>query len=268
MTAANPSRPGERLQGSDVHVWLGFPPANQDTALLHAYGELLSPEEWQRHALLKFSGDKFAYLYAHALLRSVLSKYAPVEPRGWQFLVGEHGRPEIANALARLEALSFSLSHTQGLAVVAVTQAAPVGVDAEQVRARPAPLEVASGHFSPREVRDLHVVPEGRRSDRFYEYWTLKEAYIKARGLGLSAALDLFSLQFVGERSVRLSVEPALRDDAKSWKLWQFLPSADHVVAVCARRAPPQRQHLVCRRCTPLAGDEPFEPIGLRESAG
>jgi 4'-phosphopantetheinyl transferase len=256
----------EKLHDSDVHVWLGFPPADQDAALLDAYGRLLSPEERLRHARFKFPGDQWSFLFAHALLRSVLSKYLAVDPGAWHFSTGEHGRPEIADATASMGALSFNLSHTQGLAVVAVTRAAPVGVDAEQRRARPAPTELTSSHFAPQEVLDLHAVPEHRRSDRFYEYWTLKEAYVKARGLGLSAALDQFCFQFEGERSVRLSVEPGQRDNADSWKLWQFLPSADHVVAVCARRAAPERQRLVCRRCIPLDGDEELVPIAVRES--
>ena len=267
MAAASVSNPEERLQDSDVHVWLGFPPAFHDTALSDAYSRLLSPEERQRHARFRFPGDQWSFLFAHALLRSVLSRSVPVDPGALHFSTGAHGRPEIAAAPASIEPLSFNASHTQGLAVVAVTRAAPVGVDAEERRARLAPTELASSHFAPQETLDLHAVPEARRSDRFYEYWTLKEAYVKARGLGLTAALDQFSFQFEGERSVRLAVEPALRDAAESWKLWQFRPSADHVVAVCARRAPPERQRLVCRRCVPLAGDEPFEPIALRESA-
>lgn len=257
----------ELLHGSDVHVWLGFLAAIHDPALLDAYRLLLNAEERQRQARFAFSSDRHSYLVTHAMLRIVLSKYAPIQPRAWQFSTNDYGRPEIANADSSATQIKFNVSHAHGLVVVAVTRAPAVGVDVEEVRARPAPAELADRHFAPQEILALQALPAQRQSDRFYEFWTLKEAYIKARGLGLSIPLDQFSFQFEGERSVHFCAEPSLQDSAESWKFWQFCPSADHVLALCVRRGSPAAPRLLCRSCIPLNRDELLEPLAVRESA-
>jgi 4'-phosphopantetheinyl transferase len=258
---------GEQLHGNDVHVWLGCPPEIRDPALLHAYHLLLNAEERQRQARFVFSGDRHSYLVAHALLRIVLSKYAPIQPQAWQFMTNDYGRPEIANHDPSARQINFNVSHAHGLAVVAVTRAPAVGVDVEEVRARPAPLELADRHFAPQEILALQALPAQRQSDRFYEFWTLKEAYIKARGLGLSIPLDQFRFQFEGERTVHFCAEPSLQGSAESWKFWQFCPSADHVLALCVRRGPPAEPRLLCRRFMPPDRDELLDLRAVRESA-
>ena len=255
------------LGGSDVHVWLGFLPEIHDPALLDAYHLLLNGEERQRQARLVFPADRHSYLVTHAMLRIVLSKYAPIQPQAWQFVTNGYGRPEIANADPSARQINFNVSHAHGLVVVAVTRAAAMGVDIEEVRARPAPVELADRHFAPREILALQVLPAQRRSDRFYEFWTLKEAYIKARGLGLSIPLDQFSFQFEGDRTVHFCAEPSLQDSPEFWKFWQFCPSTDHVLALCVRRGSPAEPRLFCRSCIPLDRDELLEPLAVRESA-
>jgi 4'-phosphopantetheinyl transferase len=257
----------EQLHGSDVHVWLSFLPEIHDPALLDAYRLLLSAEERQRKGRFVFSADRHSYLVTHAMLRIVLSKYAPIQPQAWQFVTNGYGRPEIANADPSAKQINFNVSHAHGLVVVAVTRAPAVGVDVEEVRARPAPAELADRHFTPQEILALQALPENRQSDRFYEFWTLKEAYIKARGLGLSIPLNQFSFQFEGDRTVHFGAEPSLQDSAESWKFWQFCPSADHVLALCVHRGSAAEPRLHCRRCIPLERDELLEPLAVRESA-
>jgi 4'-phosphopantetheinyl transferase len=257
----------EQLHGSDVHVWLSFLPEIHDPALLDAYRLMLSAEERQRKGRFVFSADRHSYLVTHAMLRIVLSKYAPIQPQAWQFVTNGYGRPEIANADPSAKQINFNVSHAHGLVVVAVTRAPAVGVDVEEVRARPAPAELADRHFTPQEILALQALPENRQSDRFYEFWTLKEAYIKARGLGLSIPLNQFSFQFEGDRTVHFGAEPSLQDSAESWKFWQFCPSADHVLALCVHRGSAAEPRLHCRRCIPLERDELLEPLAVRESA-
>ncbi len=257
----------EQLQGSDVHVWLGFLPNIHDFALLNAYRLLLNAEESHRQARFVFSSDRHSYLVTHAMLRIVLSKYAPIQPQAWHFLSNEYGRPEIGNADPSARQFNFSISHSHGLVVVAVTRAPAMGVDVEEVRTRPAPVEVADRYFASQEILALRALPENRQSDRFYEYWTLKEAYLKARALGLSIPLDQFSFQFEGDRAVHFSTEPSLQDAPEFWKFWQFCPSADHVLALCVRRGSPAEPRLLCRSCIPLDRDEIFKLSAVRESA-
>jgi 4'-phosphopantetheinyl transferase len=257
----------EQLQGSDVHVWFGFPAKMQDAALLQAYSALLSAAERQREARFRLAPDRHSYLVTHAMLRTVLSRYVPLHPQAWRFVTNEHGRPEIANAVPPSAHMNFSVSHARGIVAVAVTRAEAVGVDTEDVREAAAPMDVASRYFASREVLALLALPADRQSDRFYEFWTLKEAYIKARGLGLSLPLEKISFQFQGERVLHFSVEPPLQDSPGFWRFWQFRPSPAHVLAICVRRERSVAQRLICRSCIPLVGEELVERLVARASA-
>jgi 4'-phosphopantetheinyl transferase len=257
----------EQLRGSDVHVWLGFLQRITDGPLLNHYRALLSVEERNRESRFRFPDDRHSYLVAHAMLRIVLSRYAPTLPQEWQFATSEHGRPEIANIDASLGQLHFSLSRTHGLVVVAVTRAPAVGIDAEDILVHPAPMDVATRYFAPEEVLALRALPASQQGRRFYEYWTLKEAYVKSRGLGLLIPLNQFTCQFHGEQLLKVSMEPSLRDRSAAWKFWQFSASPRHILSICARRTPIEDQKVTCRSCIPLVHHEFFEPVAPRESA-
>jgi 4'-phosphopantetheinyl transferase len=108
---------------------------------------------------------------------------------------------------------------------------------------RQAPVEIAGRYFAPAEVCDLVHAPLCQQQHRFFEYWTLKESYIKARGMGLSIPLDKFSFHCLDERAVRLTTDPTVDDNANRWRFWQCRPTHDHLLAICAdvgERAAPQ----------------------------
>src|SRR5690606_33310169 len=91
--------------------------------------------------------------------------------------------------------LVFNLSHTDGLIACAVSRGREVGVDVEWLDRRGGDIDVADRFFSRYEVQALYAQPPERRRDRFFRYWTLKESYIKARGMGLALPLDRFSFE-------------------------------------------------------------------------
>jgi 4'-phosphopantetheinyl transferase len=101
---------------------------------------------------------------------------------------------------------------------------------------------------------------------RFFQYWTLKESYIKARGLGLAIPLDQFSFHFRAERHVTLATSPSLQDPADRWRFWQLQVSAANMIAVCAQRLTDGPQQLILRQVVPLASEAPLEHTALCES--
>ena len=218
----------DSLGDDGVSVWLADPagwsaPAEQGRLLA-----LLSADERERHGRLRFEEDRAAFLLAHGLLRLALSAHAPVPPAAWTFRVGAHGAPSIA---APASDLRFSLSHTRGLCACAVAARRTVGVDVEDA-ARPAPLEVAERYFTPGERRDIAATEPAGRARRFVEYWTLKEAYATARGLGLWLPFDRF--EFRREpggawRVVALEPEP-LDEGAGYW--FHAWPTPTHQAAL------------------------------------
>jgi 4'-phosphopantetheinyl transferase len=195
---------------------------------LSMFMPLLSEGEKQRLARFKFERDRRLFLMAHALLRVTLSRYANVEPCAWQFRAGSYGRPEIAHPPSRLR---FSLSHTPGLAACAIILDREIGLDVEDT-SRGAPIDVAERFFSPMEARQVHSAPLKARATRLFQYWTLKEAYIKARGMGLSLPLDRFTMYEDAEDTWRITFEPPLNDDPGRWQFWSSSVTDNHQAAL------------------------------------
>ncbi len=218
---------------ADVDVWLAFYREIDDDRHLEALRGYLSAEEQARQARYHFADDRLRDLVTRAMVRLVLSRYAPVEPADWSFSSNAYGRPEIAVDHEAVRGLTFNVSHTAGLIALAVTRGRAIGVDVEHARARSVSTGIAEHFFAPMEVTALSRLPEERQQERFFEYWTFKEAYIKARGMGLSIPLDRFAISFPGEDAVRLQVDPDLGDHAGRWSLSQYRPTAEHILAVC-----------------------------------
>lgn len=256
---------------NQIDLWLVRYDQILDESLLAEMRALLSGDERAQEPRFHFADDRKRYLVTRALVRKVLSRYADVAPGDWRFAVNDHGRPRIAlpaGADAGCQGLDFNLSHTRGLIAMAVSRHRPLGVDVEQVSARRGSLDIAQRFFSPREAAALARVPAAALQERFYEYWTFKEAYIKARGLGLSLPLERFGFDFPRDDEVRLSVDPEVGDDAARWSLWQLRPTPEHLLALCAARLPSQPTVLAVREAVPLRHASDLALPVLRRSAG
>lgn len=251
------------LGGSEIHLWLADYERIGDERLHAAYRALLTEEERRQEPRFHFARDRRRYLVTRALVRTVLSRYAAVDPAAWMFSPNEYGRPAATNAEAH--DLRFNLSHTHSMIVLGVTRGRELGVDVENVRAREVSIDIARHYFAPDEVAALNVVPPHRQQDRFFEYWTFKESYIKARGMGLSLPLDKFSFHYPHDAAVDIAIHPELADDASRWQFWQFRPSPEYLVAVCAERTG-DAPRVTVREAVPLAHEEPRPVAFLRTS--
>ena len=189
-----------------------------------------------------------------ALVRTVLSRYAPVPPAEWTFGANAYGRPEIVNAQAGN--LTFNISHTRSLIVLGVTRGRALGVDVENYRAREVAAGIAGHYFAPREVTALAAVPREQQQYRFFEYWTFKESYIKARGMGLSLPLDKFAFHYPHERSVEIAIDRELADDPSRWHFWQFRAAPDYLLAVCAERLGSRSPLTTVRQVVPMQHEQ------------
>jgi 4'-phosphopantetheinyl transferase len=235
-------RPGGQealsLDPGEVHLWLADPGRFQDPSLLERWEATLSAAERRRRARFVFPRHRHDFLVSHGLTRATLSRYDGVDPAAWAFSHNEYGRPEVANKDARW--LRFNLSHTEGLCVVAVTRELDIGVDVEEMHGKTPSIEIAERFFAPIEVENLRALSPRHRPDRFFSYWTLKEAYIKARGAGLSLPLDLFAFTLQPDGLPRISFDPQLADDPDAWHFGLFRPTPRHRLAFALRfpRAP------------------------------
>jgi 4'-phosphopantetheinyl transferase len=252
--------------GDEVYLWLAFPDQIRDHRLLVAYESILTDDEREKRARFHFESDRHRYLITRILVRTVLSRYAVVEPRDWIFATNDFGRPYIANLPRARPGLSFNISHTKDLILMAVTDGAAIGVDVENFGSRDLPVGIADRHFAPDEVAALHSLPTAEQKRRFFDLWTLKESYIKARGMGVSISLDGFSFCFQAERTIAFSTRAILNDNSARWKFWQFEPALGFSAAVCGERVTHARPTLKFMSTIPLDGDTPMDVALLRTS--
>lgn len=262
------SGPRLAISEQNIDVWLAFYHELGDARLLSNLRVLLSDAERHQEKRFHFADDRQRYLVTRAMVRTVLSRYAAVAPADWVFSTNAYGRPEIANRRDEAVGLCFNISHTRGLIALGVSQHRALGVDVENLLARLVSIGIADRFFSPTEVAELASVPHERRQDRFFEYWTFKESYIKARGMGLSIPLDRFSFHYPHERAVRIAIDPELGDDESRWSFWQFRPTSEYLLAICAERLDGEAPGLTVRKMVPMVAeaDEAFEATLLRTS--
>ncbi len=195
---------------------------------------LLSDEERAKAARFMFAHDRDCYVAAHALVRATLSACFARAPQDWTFVTNAWGKPRVAasDASARL---SFNLSHTRGCVAVAVALDREVGVDVERMAPDRADEAVARQLFAPAEFAAYHDEPEAQRAEAFFDFWTLKEAYIKAVGLGV--ALPLKDFAFTRD-PLRISFAPSLDDIPSRWLFRRFRPAPEVAMALAARVGP------------------------------
>jgi 4'-phosphopantetheinyl transferase len=218
------------LPPDEVHVWraeLDLSPERVD-----ALADVLIADERARAARFHFERDRHRWTVARARLRLLLARYLGGPPDRFRFALGAHGKP----ALARPEDtdLRFNVSHSRGLALYAVSRGREVGVDVEGLRADFATDEIAERFFSPAERRALRAVPPELRCEAFFACWSRKEAYIKARGLGLAIPLDAFDVSLAPHEPAALLATRDEPGETVRWSLEALTPGPGFAGAVVA----------------------------------
>ncbi len=196
--------------------------------------ELLNDDERNRAGRFRHDDDRRTFITAHALTRLGLSRHHPgITPTEWTFEDGPWGRPDPTNA--GIGELRVNLSHTRDMAAVVAADAIQVGVDVEHMTQEDWIYETIDTVFSADECTSLLRLDEASRRERFYLYWTLKESYIKARGMGVSLPLTQISFAPSDGDGVVLEVEPGVEDEPSAWQFAIFHPSPTVRGAVGAR---------------------------------
>jgi 4'-phosphopantetheinyl transferase len=220
------------LENDEVHVWqadLGLGAAELDRLQW-----LLAPDEQARATKFHFEKDRNHYTAARGLLRLILGLYLSKRPESIQFLYSAYGKPSLS--LSYDDLLEFNVSHSQGLALYAVSRCAPVGIDVEFIRPDLKWREIVEHYFSPFEVNALFQLPEEQQQQAFFRCWTRKEAYIKAKGQGLSIPLNQFDVSLAPNEPAALLRTPESQE-ASRWSLLDVSPCEPFAgaLAICSR---------------------------------
>lgn len=200
---------------------------------------LLCADERQRLDRLRAANRRDEYLLAHGLLRVCLSRSVrgAVPPAVWRFGRGPHGKP-YAVGPAAAAAPALSLSHTPGLVACAVSFSEPIGIDLERLDRAPRLSRLSRRVLSKDETTHLAQLPAAERPARFLTLWTLKEAYVKARGEGLTLPVRQASFTMTqGQATVKFAA--SLDDSIDRWSFHVLHPTPTHVLGMAVPRGAP-----------------------------
>ena len=233
------------LGPAQIHLWQYPIDEPADAPRLVRAIALLDDTERRRHAAFHIEKPRTEYALSHAILRLALSEYASVSPQDWRFVAGPWGKPEIVSPALQTP-LWFNLAHTNGFTACAVGRDRDLGVDVENVNRTTSYQDLARRFFAPQEYEYLENLPLGLQREAFFRIWTLKEAYIKAEGKGLSIPLNSFHFRFLASGEAELAFPTSGPSNPGEWCFFEYQPTLTHRVAVAAKNAAPAALQVHC----------------------
>lgn len=217
-----------RLAGDDVHVWqASLDRAPEEVERLAA---TLMDDERARADRFRFDRDRRRFVVSRGVLRAILGHYLDGPPGRVRLAYGPHGKPALA-ASPSSSGLRFNLSHADELALYVVARDREVGIDVECVAA--APPTGMTRFLSPREAAALHALPSSQQAAAFCAGWVRKEAYVKAKGVGLGLPLDRFDASLDPDQAIVLLRVDDDPEEGQRWSLWSVNPGPGYAAAVC-----------------------------------
>ncbi len=232
---------------SEVHIWQHDPASIITPIQIERCEAVLSAEERERLGQFYHQRDQHTFLVSHAMLRCTLSAYIDKDPAEWLYEKNKYGRPEIMPEQNTC-GLRFNLTHTQGYVACIVSKLTDCGVDAEWIDRNTDVEAIAQSVFSTSEQLDIQRQSVEDKKQRFYQYWALKEAYVKAMGKGLSYPLDKFAIQFGTNKDISVRTSPECPTDA-SWQFYSATLSSKHVIAAAIKHESSHRRvDFVCKQ--------------------
>ena len=228
------------LNSKQIHLWFANQAEFEQAELEGKCLGWLSPQERERYDRYHFDHHRTEFLLGRMLIRTVLSEYEAREPASWNFIQNDYGKPAPDPAQTSVP-LYFNLSHSGERLVLAISAHEAIGVDIEASSRQRRVERIAQRYFSPAELQALLALPGEQQLSRFYELWTLKEAYIKARGMGLALSLQEFGFDLSDPESLRLWLGEGMEDDSEAWQFWQMQPGDAFQLAVAVKTAGPDR---------------------------
>lgn len=232
------------LSANDLHVWSAS--LELDRESLSSLQRTLSGDEVDRAERYRFAADRHQFIAARGLLRLILGRYVDTAPERLRFCYSVYGKPSLVDE-PEGTSLRFSVSHSSGLGLYAVAGARRVGIDLERIQPLPEVEALVERYFSPAEQAAFRALPREQQLLAFFRCWTRKEAYIKARGQGLSLALGRFVVSLAPGKPAKLLYSDGDQEEASRWSLRELLPGPGYVAAVAVEG---HDWRLSCYRCT------------------
>ncbi|MGK7922688.1 MAG: 4'-phosphopantetheinyl transferase superfamily protein [Trichodesmium sp.] len=221
----NPPEKKLELSENDVHIW--STKLKLSSSQIEELSKILSSDEIDRANKFHFKRDRNRFIIARGTLRKILSKYLKIEPTKLGFSYSDRGKPYLTNT-----SILFNLSHSQDLALYAITKVNLIGIDLEYIRPMNDAENLAKRFFSAQEYKLINQLPPQQQQETFFKLWTCKEAYLKATGDGLAGGLEKVEISLNPEQPVEIfSINGDIKA-ASDWHLYQFIPEPNYIATV------------------------------------
>jgi len=191
---------GNFLPAGHIHVWRAI--VDIPVARLQVYQETLSPDEQERAQRFRSSTHRRRFAAARGILRHILARYLRTSPRDIRLQSGPFGKPLLQDLAD--QPLHFNVSHSQQLAVFAVSRDFAVGIDLEEDRGSLDYAGLAERICNPEELATFQELPQAEQRAAFFRCWTRKEAFVKAIGKGFSFPLRNVKVSFTADEPPRI----------------------------------------------------------------
>jgi 4'-phosphopantetheinyl transferase len=213
----------------EVHVWRAT--LDQTPSQIQSFRHNLAADEQARAERFYFERDREHFIVARGVLRAILGGYLKRAPECLSFRYSSHGKPALAGE-SDGDAIRFSVSHSHGIALYAVTRGREVGVDLERIRSDLAVAEIAERFFSQQEAAMLRTLPTEAQREAFFRCWTRKEACLKARGEGLSLPLDQIDVSPTPGKPDAAPGTQLDSSEASCWTFQELAPAPGYLAAL------------------------------------
>lgn len=218
-----------KINKNEVHIWYQVVNLDLSPALEDSYLGLLPDDEQKKFSNFVTRSKKLEYLFTRLLVRKILSQYTGFPSASWTFDSNKFGRPIVSYPTLRTP-LQFNISHSQSLITIAIGQECELGIDLESKEKVANLSDLARNNFSEYEFQIFKMAPSNQQIEKFYQYWTLKESYLKARGIGLSIPTKDFSFKL--ENGIQLDIARSLDQHPENWQFKLIQPVKNYQLAL------------------------------------
>jgi 4'-phosphopantetheinyl transferase len=213
----------------EVHVWRAM--LDPPVSYVQMLEQTLAADERTRAEQFHFPKDRTHFIVARGLLRAILGRYLDRNPRTLRFCYNQFGKPTLARQSGS-DGVFFNVTHSHGMALYALTHSRDIGIDLEYIDPEVAWEPIAERFFSPYEVSMLRALSTEMQHEAFFRCWTRKEAYLKARGIGLSLALNQFDVSVTPEAPAAILRTREEGQDISCWSLHDLFLGSGYVAAL------------------------------------
>ncbi len=230
----SPAPPKIELTSKEIHLWLA--PLESMAPYIGFLQSTLAPDEMERAEHFHYTKDRNCYIATHGLLRKILSRYINISPERIRFQYNIHGKPYLKPLHNKAE-LQFNMSHSFDFALYGIAYNDEIGIDIEQISPIPEIDKLMDDYFTVEEKSHFKMLSLNDRIEKFFRYWTLKEAYMKAKGRGLDLSVSQVEVQEESGKFIGLIDVKEKSKETSHWSIYSLSPAAGYAAAAVTKKS-------------------------------